>query len=372
MNLVRMKALITKEFYQIIKDPSSLLISAFLPVLLLFLYGFAISLDLQHVKVAVVLEDSSPRAQSFLDALSYSRYFDVTVTRNRKEAEKGLLEGDYKGIIVIPSYFTAFSYKESVPAPLQVIADGSEPNTATFVQNYVRGAFLNWLAIQGKEKGIKNLVAIKVDSRIWFNPSLESRNFLVPGSLALILTLIGTLLTSLVIAREWERGTMESLISTPVTMMEIILSKLISYYLLGIFAFILSVVLSLLVYQIPLHGSFFALVGAASIFLTSALGMGLLISTVTKNQFAASQAAIVAAFLPSFFLSGFIYEISTMPAFIQKLTYLIPARYFVSCLQTLFLVGFVSKLIWINMGLMALIGSCFFIMTSILTVKRLD
>jgi ABC-2 type transport system permease protein len=372
INFERVRALVVKEFHQIKKDPSSLLISGFLPILLLFLYGYGLSFDYKHMKIGVVLEDTSPLAQSFLTSLQFSEYFDVDIARNKQEIYKKVTQGKLKGCVVIPSYFSTWFYNGYASAPLQIITDGSEPNTATLLQNYIKGAFSNWLKIQKYSQASQDASKISLETRMWYNSTLESKNYLIPGSLAIILTLIGTLLTSLVISREWERGTMESLISTPVKISEIILAKLISYFFLGVFAFVMSVFLTLIVYAVPLKSSLFLLTCVAAIFLLSALGMGLLISSLFKNQFAASQAAIVSAFLPSFFLSGFIYEVASMPKVIQILSNFFSAKYFVSSLQTLFLVGFVARLILFNTAMMLFIAAVFFVITLKNLVKRLE
>ena len=214
MQFTRLKALIIKEFHQIVRDPSSILISFILPAILLFIYGYGISLDYKHLKIGLVLEDTAPDVQSFAKALSDSPYFSVEISRERSEFERQLTCGSIRGIVIVPSYFSAFKERKDQTAPIQVIADGSEPNTAHFVQNYVQGAFHNWLKQEAKT--VSEVPHIALEPRYWFNEELKSRNFLIPGSIALIMTLIGTLLTSLVVAREWERGTMEAIMATPV------------------------------------------------------------------------------------------------------------------------------------------------------------
>jgi ABC-2 type transport system permease protein len=368
-SLTRIKALIQKEFFQIIRDPSSILISIILPGILLFLYGLGVSLDAKNLKIGLVLEDSSPTVQSFAVSLIGSPFFDVDIGRDKREFEKDLIAGDKKGIVVIPSYFSSFLQRRPVSAPIQIITDGSEPNTARFVQNYVVGTFTNWKEIALPESDNARL---KIEQRYWYNESIDSKYFLIPGSLAIIMTLIGTLLTALVIAREWERGTMESMLATPLQMRELLLSKLISYYLLGMGSFILSYLFSRVVFQVPFRGSFLILLGITSLFLFAALGLGLFISTVAKNQFAASQAALVSAFLPAFILSGFIFENSSMPLPIQLISYLIPAKYFVSSLQTLFLVGNVKLLLIKDMVVMLLFGLIFYSLTLHISKKRLS
>ncbi len=365
----RLCALIRKEFQQIIRDSSSILISLVLPAILLFIYGYGISLDYKHLKIGLVLEDTAPLAQRFAKALTNSSYFSVEIDRRREPLVAKLVEGAIRGIVVIPSYFSAFVERKDFVSPIQVIADGSEPNTAHFVQNYVEGAFHNWIR---QESLASSVGGISIETRYWFNEAMESRYFLIPGSIALIMTLVGTLLTALVVAREWERGTMESLMATPVRIYEILLAKLISYFLLGLFSFCFSSAIALFLFQVPMRGSWCLLTLATISFLFVALGLGLLISTLAKNQFAAAQAALISAFLPAFMLSGFIFEISSMPRPIRWLTYVIPAKYYVSCLQTLFLAGNVWRLIGYNMGIMLCIGLCFFILNLRKTVKRLD
>jgi len=368
----RLLALIRKEFYQIIRDPSSILISIVLPMILLFLYGYGVSLDVDNLRIGIVMEDMSPDARSFAQSLSDSPYFDVQIARDRRKFDQDIVSGAIRGFVVIPSYFSAFRFRPDTIAPLQVIADGSETNTANFVQNYVQSAFSNWLQQEGISNDLRGLPLVNIQSRFWYNEDLESRNFLIPGSLAIIMTLIGTLLTALVVAREWERGTMEALMSTPVTISELIIGKLIPYYILGMFSMLLCMVVSVGYYDVPFRGSYFVLFIVSSFFLYAALSTGLLISTLAKNQFVAAQMSLVSAFLPAFMLSGFIFEISSMPLPIRMLTYCIPARYFVASLKTLFLVGNVWRLLLLDMLFLFLFGSLLLAITSHKTVKRLD
>lgn len=371
-SLLRLKALIKKELFQIIRDPSSILISLFLPLLLLFLYGYGVSLDLNHLKIGIVLEDISPEARRFAAAIEGSRYFDVKVGRHRSEFNEEFVSGKMRGIVIIPAYFSEFFRTPGNTAPIQVIADGSEPNTASFVSNYVNGVWQVWLEQERISQDLRGFSLVKFQNRYWYNEELESHNFLIPGSLAIIMTLIGTLLTALVIAREWERGTMEALMSTPVTIFEVIMGKLIPYYLLAMLSMTICMIFAVGFYHIPFRGSYLLLALTTTVFLFPALGLGLMISTLGRNQIIASQAAIFSAFLPAFILSGFIFEISSMPFPIQILTRFIPARYFVSNLQTLFLVGNVPELLIINMLWMLLLGSIFYIVVYFKTVKRLD
>ena len=358
---------------QIIRDPSSILIAFILPLILLILYGYGVSLDLTNVKVGVVMEDSSPDARNLLGSFTNSRYFDVKVAYDRESFKDDLVAGYIKGIIVIPQDFSKKRLDHSKTLSIQVITDGSEPNTASFVKNYANGVLLNWLNQEKIESSNSNTTSmVTVIPRVWFNPELRSRNFLVPGTLAIIMALTGTLLTSLVVAREWERGTMEALMSTPITIIEILIGKLFPYFVLSIISLLMSFIIALILYDLPFRGSLTLLLITSSAFLFASLGHGLIISTLSRNQFVAAQASLVTAFLPSFLLSGFIFEISSMPGPIQLLTVIIPAKYFVSNLQTLFLAGNIYNLILINTAYMLIIGLILFVITAKKTVKRLD
>ncbi len=368
----RVWALVRKEFYQIIRDPSCILISFVLPLILLFLYAYGVSLDMNHLKVGLVLEDNTREANSFAESLTNSPYFEVTKAKDRREIEEKIVAGTIRGLVVVPSYFTTFLKLNGEIAPIQVISDGSEPNTATFIQNYVQGAYSKWQIQEAISRGEKVSSLILPQPRFWYNEELESRNFLIPGSLAIIMTLIGTLLTALVVAREWERGTMEALMATPVTIFELVIAKLIPYFLLGLTSMTLMTLIAILFLNVPLRGSLFVLEIVSSAFLFTACLLGLLISTLSKNQMIASQASIVSAFLPAFILSGFLFEIASMPKIIQLITYLIPARYFVTCLQTIFLTGNVWAVLIPNTLIMLFIGSLFLIGVILVTKKRLD
>jgi len=364
--------MIVKEFKQIMRDPSALLISVFLPLLLMFLYGFGVSLDLDHLRVGLVLEDTSPQAIDFAESLMGSRYFDLTTVRDRRSLQDDLTRGKLRGIVAVPSYFSDFLQRRGTVAPIQVIADGSEPNTANFVQYYVQGAFQNWREQALFGSGMPAGARVQLQPRFWYNEQLESRFFLLPGSLAIIMTLIGTLLTALVVSREWERGTMEALLSTPVSRGELIAGKVLPYFCLGMVSMALCVVVSVVGYGLPLHGSWWLLGLVTALFLFCALGFGLLISTLSKSQLIACQISITVAFLPAYILSGFLFEISSMPHWIQVVTWFIPARYFVQCLQALFLVGNVWGLILFNMVPLLLMGLLLFALTMRHTRKRLD
>jgi len=275
------------------------------------------------------------------------------------------------GIVYLQSDFP-HRLRQPGGAPIQVIVNGVDANTARLTMGYVDGAWGSWLQQKAREEATDLAVPVRTDQRIWFNSEVRSENFLVPGLIALICTLIGALLTALVVSREWERGTMEALMVTPVGIGEILLGKLIPYFLLGTGGMLLTVVLAEWAFHVPMRGSLWVLFASASLFLIAALGMGLLISTVAKNQFIASQVAIVATFLPAFILSGFIFDIGSMPTVVQMLTRLMAARYFVSILQTVYLAGDVWYVILPNALALAIMASVFLGLTWRKSRKRLE
>lgn len=371
----RTLGLLRKECTQIVRDPSSLIIAGALPLLLLFLFSFGVSLDLKNVEVAVVVEAPSPQASRFVESFVASRYFRARVARDRREVQSLLVAGRLQGVVVIPADF-ASRIGRGETAPVQVIVRGTDPNTAALVQNYVQGAWAAWLGQEALARGSNSHgmlpAPVSVEPRVWFNPDLDSRSALLPGSVAVIMTLIGTLLTALVIAREWERGTMEALLATPATRGEVLFAKFVAYFALGMGAMALSVAIAHLVLGVPLRGSLWVLTLVSGVFLCYALGLGLLISTVTGSQFVASQVALIAGFLPAFLLSGLIFETNSMPAPVRYLTYAFPPRYFVTDLQTLFLAGDVWSVLVPNTLVMAFFAAAFLTVTAKKTRGRLE
>jgi ABC-2 type transport system permease protein len=367
--LRRLNALFWKETLQIIRDPSSILIAVFLPFILLFLMGYAISLDSKNIPVGMVVEQSGKYTQSLVNAFNTTPSFNVRVGQNTKEFKEAIQKGEIRAIIVIPSTFSKDLVTHNVK--IQIIADGTEPNIAGYVQKYSSEVWQNWLQQEGFDKKNKQ-AQIEIRSRYWFNAPLLSRFFLLPGSIAIILTLIGTLLTALVVAREWERGTMEAVMSTPITIVELIAGKLLPYFVLGMISLLLCLFISIEWFEIPFRGSYWLLFATSSVYLFPALSLGLLISTVAKNQFIAAQAALIVGFLPALLLSGFLFQIESMPWWLQTITHLIPTRYFVTILQTLFLTGDIYEVIVPNLMAIALLGFIFFSIVLKITRKRLD
>ncbi|MGR9478497.1 ABC transporter permease [Rhizobium leguminosarum] len=367
--LRRLSALVRKESLQAIRDPSSILIAFVLPLILLFLFGYGVSLDTTRTRIGLVTEEMTPLTQDLSASFQASRYFDVAMGRDRRLFEEDLVLGKVRGIVVIPADFTT-RYTAGNRPDIQVIVDGSDPNTANFVQNYAQGAVANWERQRQADVAVQS-PAISVEQRFWFNPELTSRNFLVPGSIAIVMTLVGTLLTSLVVAREWERGTMEAMMATPVTAVELLAGKILPYFLLGLTSMTLCVLLAVFLFGVPFRGSVAALYALSAAFLIPALGQGLLISTATKNQFLASQLALITAFLPAFLLSGFLFEINSMPVVIQWITFIVPARYLIPSLQTVFLAGDIWPMFLRAISVMLTIGAIMFMLAARSTRKRI-
>ena len=337
-SLLRLRGLIRKEAWQIVRDPSSILIAFILPLVLLFIFGFGVSLDASHVKVALVVEKPSPQTMRFSSAFEHSEYFAPVHFQEARQAEKAMERGQVRAIVWLREDFSQ-KVLSGRSAPIGLLVDGVDANSARIVEGYLQGVWQQYLAEEAQSRGVSLTTPVSVQERIWFNPEVRSRNFLVPGLVAVIMTLIGALSTAMVVSREWERGTMEALWVTPVRVGEVLLGKLIPYFLLGMGGMLLTVAMAWWVFEVPLRGSFWLLLLSSMLFLLAALGMGLLISTVARNQFVAGQVAIIATFLPAFILSGFIFDIDSMPPAIQFLTHIIAARYFVAILQTIFLVG---------------------------------
>jgi drug efflux transport system permease protein len=369
--LRRFAALVRKESYQIVRDPSSILIALVLPLILLFLFGYGVSLDATRTKIGLVIEAPTPAARNLAASFQASRYFDVRLGRDRRQFADDLVRGRIKGIVVIPATFAADQMRRGGDAAVQVIVDGSDPNTASFVQNDAQGVLASWASVEQAGKGATP-TAIDIQQRFWFNPQLTSRFFLVPGSIAIVMTLVGTLLTALVIAREWERGTMEAMMATPVTAGELLAGKVVPYFVLALMSMTLCVLIAVFVFGVPFRGSIFALYALSASFLVPALGQGMLISAVTKNQFLASQLALISAFMPAFLLSGFLFEISSMPRIIQWISVIVPARYLIPSLQTVFLAGDIWPLFLRDIGIMLFEGAILFAFAARSTKKRLS
>lgn len=367
----RIRALVIKETLQVARDPSSLIVAFVLPALLLFLFGFGISFDATRVKVGLVIEEPGPETTWFLASLANTPFFDVRQSSDRRAFVDDLAAGHISGIIVLPGDF-AERLARGDTAGIQVITDGSDPNTAGLVNGYLQGAWQSWQDQRALGSANSAPGQIAVISRFWFNPELESRRFLIPGSISLIEMMIGTLLTALVVSREWERGTMEALLATPVSNIEFIIGKLVPNFALGMCAMGVCVLAALFVFDVPLRGSIFSLFGFTAVFLSVALSLGLLISTVARTQFLASQIAMMVAYLPGVYFSGFLFEIASMPAPLRAFAAIVPAKYYVQGLQTIFLAGDIGAVLLPASAVLAGMAVLLFALTARNTRRRLD
>lgn len=336
MKLLRIKSIAKKEILQIWRDPLSLAMAFLMPVLLLFIFGYAITLDVNNLETIVYDADRSSMSRELTAELTASGYFSIVRTADeQREIDTYLDSGMARVAVSIPVDFAKTIASGGI-AQLQVIVDGSDSNTATIALGYLSAL----TDIYGQRMtGGRAAPLIAPQVRVWYNPELKSRNFIIPGLIAVIMMVIAALLTSLTFAREWERGTMEQLIATPVRPSEVVLGKLAPYFLIGFIDMVISVVMAVFLFDVPLKGNIFILAVVSSVFLFGALGLGIVISIVAKSQLVASQIAMVATFLPAFLLSGFMFAISNMPMPLQWFSRLIPARYFVTVLKGIFLKG---------------------------------
>jgi ABC-2 type transport system permease protein len=344
---MRLRGMIRKESLQILRDPSSIAIAFVMPVVLLWLFGYGVSLDARHIPLAMVVEQPDADTASLVGAFQRSEYFDPQAFDSIQSAQQAFDLREVFGIVWLRADFSRRLLSQG-EAPISVIVNGVDANQARITEGYIQGVWQSWLISYAREQGVELNQPVVLEPRIWFNAAVRSRNFLVPGLIAVIMTLIGAMLTSMVFAREWERGTMEALMVTPIRMSEMIIGKLMPYFVLGMGGMFLSVAMALWQFDVPLRGSFWLLTFASALFMLVALGMGLLISIVAKNQFVAGQISIIVTFLPAFILSGFIFQISSMPEAIQWITHIIPARYYVAIVQTLFLAGNIWPIVLAN------------------------
>ena len=365
-------AVMVKEGKQVTRDPSSWIIAVVLPLTFLFLFGYGISLDTTVVKVAVVREDDGRDARELADAISSSRWFLVVPAADRRSGERLLQDQSVKAVVIIPADFGTLLDAADTTAQVQVLVDGSEPNTANYVHAYVEAVWSGFLSARGVQQGAPAALPVNLETRYWYNANAVSRWFLIPGSMTVIMTLLGTLLTSLVIAREYERGTLEALYATPLTRGQILIGKSLPYFVLAMVSMAVCVLTALLLFQLPLRGSLLTLALVAAAFLVPALGQGLLISVTMKSQMAAAQLGLMTGYLPAMMLSGFLFDIHSMPAWLRAITFLVPARYMNISLQTVFLAGDVWAVLLPNMLFMLAVGGLFFGLTWRRLHKRID
>lgn len=334
----RLVAVARKEILQLRRDTRSLILAFALPLILLVLFGYAISWDIRDIKTAVLDQDATRRSRELLDALRSSGYFDLTAHIQRPGEIAPLMDrGRIQAVLVIPVDF-AKHLDAGQSAEVQAIVDGSDANTATIVLAYLQAVILTY-STRVQLEGVPFTPPIDAQSRVWYNEELVSRNMIVPGLVAVIMMIIAAILTSLTIAREWERGTMEQLAATPVTRVEVVAGKLLPYLGIGLVDVVLSSALGVALFGVPFRGSAVLLMALSFMFLIGALGLGMFISAVARSQLLATQAAMLATFLPAFLLSGFMFAIETMPAALRAVTFMVPARYFLVVTRGIFLKG---------------------------------
>jgi drug efflux transport system permease protein len=348
----RLAAMARKEFVQIVRDWRSFAIVAAMPVVMMLMYGYGVSLDFKHIPMYVYDRESSQQSQDLLKAFQSSQYFDVLGAEESYHALVHHIDaGDCKFALVIPWDFSQ-RLQEGRPVEVQALIDATDSNMANIiigyagavVSTYSQKVQLNWMRMHGQPEP---RYPIQIDARTWFNEDLESRAFIVPGVVAIVMAVIGTFLTSLTISREWERGTMEQLVSTPVTALEVIVGKLVPYFLIGLAATAMCAAIGVYWFEIPFRGTATTLFCASFLFLAAVLGTGFWISAASRSQLVASQIAIVVTFMPAFLLSGFIFPIDQMPVALRAITYAVPARYYNTILKNVFLKGLgVSTMLW--------------------------
>jgi ABC-2 type transport system permease protein len=376
MNAHRMWAVARKEGIHIIRDWRSLVMGIAIPILLLILFGYALTLDVDEVPLVVWDQSGTQASRDFISRFEGSSYFSLRrVAQTYADIERAIDAGEALVALVIPVDF-AMDMESGRVARAQGIVDGSDSNTATIVLGYLETVARTYnqdLAIEQAARTSGRTVTIPLDlrPRVWFNADMESKNYIIPGLIAVIMMVIAAMLTSLTMAREWETGTMEQVISTPLKGSELILGKLLPYFGIGMLDVLIAVLMGEFLFEVPLRGNVALLFSMAAVFLAGALSLGMLISIVTKAQLLASQLAMVVTFLPAFLLSGFMYDISNMPTVIQAITHVVPARYFVSLLKGIYLKGIGLELLMVEAVLLTVFGLLVFLAANLVFKKKL-
>lgn len=368
----RLIALTRKETRQLVRDPSSLAIGILLPIILILIFGYGLSLDVKNAPMAVVLEDTSPTAAQAVAGLQLTPYISPVMLTSMHEAEALMGQRKVDGIVRVPADFSR--RLAAGDASIQVIVHGADANKAGIVLRYASAALAqNALRLAERSPGATSGVgSVTIEQRLWFNSANTSTWYLVPGLIVLIMTLVGAFLTALVMAREWERGTLEALFVTPVRPVEILLAKIIPYFGIGMVGLLLCLVAARFLFEVPMYGSLAAIVVSAMLYLLVAVGVGLVISSVTRNQFLASQVALISSFLPSLMLSGFLFDLRNVPTVIRIVGHALPATYFMELVRTLFLAGDVWSLVFRNCAILIAYAVVLLTVARLVTRKSLD
>ena len=367
---LRLLALTRKEVRQLLRDPSNLAIGILLPIILILIFGYGLSLDVKNAPLAVVLEDTSPTAAEAVAGLQLSPVFAAVMLTSMHEAEQLMRERKVDAIVRVPSDFSR--RLAAGDAQIQLLVHGADAGRASIVLNYATAALSQWVASRADRSHQAPAAGVGIEQRMWFNAANTSTWYLVPGLIVLIMTLVGAFLTALVMAREWERGTLEALFVTPVRPAEILLAKIIPYFCVGMLGLVLCLLAARYLFAVPMLGSLPVLVFSCMLYLLVAVGVGLVISSVTKNQFLASQLALITSFLPSLMLSGFLFDLRNVPPVIRWVGQALPATYFMELIRTLFLAGNVWPLIFRNCAILAAYAVLLLGLAHRVTRKRLD
>ncbi|MFL6550191.1 MAG: ABC transporter permease [Povalibacter sp.] len=365
----RLRALTQKETRQLLRDKSNLMVGLFLPLMLILIFGYGLSFDVKNAPVALVTEDTSPVAQEVLAGFYLSHYFSPVPLVSMNPALQLMRERHVDAIVYVRSDFSR--QLAAGTATIQLIVNGVDANRGRVLQAYVQGAIGQWGARRAAAGNAGPQPAVSIESRLWFNEANNSRYFLVPGLIVLIMTLNGALLTSLVMAREWERGTLESLFVTPVHATEIVISKILPYFVVGLLGLVMCLLSAKFLFAVPIRGSLTLIVFTSMLYLLVSLGTGLLISAATKNQFLASQIALIVGFLPALMLSGFIFDLRSVPVVVRMISRVLPATYYVEALQTLFLAGNVWALVVKDCVVLAIGATVLLVLARVNTRKEL-
>lgn len=370
---LRLISLTRKEIRQLLRDRSNLAIGIGLPMVLILIFGYGLSLDVKNAPIAIVLEDPSPLAADVIAGLELSAYISPVTVTSMREAERLMLAREVDGIVRIPNDFSR--RLTAGDAQVQLLVHGSEASRALIIRSYITGAVGQWMQRQadlGTAAGTSRPGTVTVIERMWFNAANTSTWYLVPGLIVLIMTLVGAFLTAMVMAREWERGTLEALFVSPVRPGEILLAKIIPYFLVGLAGLGLCLLAAHFLFEVPMYGSLVMLLISSMLYLLVALGLGLVISSMTKNQFLASQIALLASFMPALMLSGFLFDLRNVPPVIQLVSQILPATYFMELIRTLFLAGNVWPLIFKNCAILSGYAVLLLGLARFVTRKTLD
>lgn len=366
----RFRALLLREVRQTFRTRGALAVVVAGPAILLALFAYSVSLDIERVPIAIVIEQTTPEARDLAGAFNNARFFRPVSFHNRQAAERALERGELRGVVVLAGDFTRAALGGG-QAPVQVLSDGVDPRVSRMVTSYTQSALATWLSqrvLTGRATGVD---PVRVKSRTWFNPELESRNFLMPGLVALLMTVTGPLLTALVIARERGRGSLEAMLATSMTAREFIAAKVLWYLTLGLAGLTLMIGLTVYVMEVPFRGSILPVVAAASLFMLCALGLGIVIAMAARTQTAATRLTLTTGYLPAYMLSGVLFDIRSAPEPIQWISRLVPARYFVSVLHTTMLAGNVWAVILPDLAGLALLAFALLGCATILVRRRL-